>query len=161
MVVPFSGGSKTLGGSGGASNPKVPLFRHICGSLEGTRHWPISSASVQRCSLGYPRHLGLDFEYVTDWPFRRLLSVDFLRFLDVSKSWRNSGALDIQNFDPKFCMKVPIYLTQFNKNKKNSMLTILRAMAVRVSGHWGGQNISHPFAAWRVDNFHAMSFGNC
>ena len=38
------GGGDTLGGSGGALNPKVPLFRHICSSLEGTRHWPISSS---------------------------------------------------------------------------------------------------------------------
>ena len=63
----------------------------------------------------------------------------FFTFLDISKSWQNSGALDIWNFDPKICMKVPIYLTWFNKNWKNSTLIILQAMAIRVIGHCGAE----------------------
>ena len=150
MVVPFSGGCETLGGSGRASNPKVPLLGGFLTHLRQLRGYSALTDFIKHQSIGAPQGplhtLVWIFEYVTDWPFRRPLSVDFLRFLDVSKSWRNSGALDIRNFDPKICMRVPIYLTQFNKNKKNSTLTILRAMAVRVSGCWGGRNISHLFA---------------
>ena len=78
-----------------------------------------------------------------------------------SKSWRNSGALDIRNFEPKICMRVPIYLTRFNKNKKK--FHVDRSPSYGHSSKWplGGRNISGPFAAQRVDNFHAMSFGNC
>ena len=162
MVVPFLRRCDTLGCSGGALNPKVPLFRHICGSLEGTRHWPISSSiSPEVQSKGALDTLVCIFEYVTDWLFHGPLSVNFLRFLDVSKSCSNSGALDIQNFDPKICMKVPMYLTRFSENSKK--FHVHCSLSYGRSSKWplGGRNISRPFAAWRVDNFHAMSFGNC
>ena len=122
MVVPFLGWCETLGGSGRASNPKVPHLGGFSTHLRQFRGYSALTDFIKHQSIGAPQDplhtLVWIFEYVTDWPFRRLLSVDILRFLDVSKSWRNSGALDIWNFDPKICMRVPIYLTRFNKNKK-------------------------------------------
>ena len=151
MVVPFLGGCKTLGGSGRASNPKVLLLGGFSTHLQQLRGYSALTDFIKHQSIGAPQGplhtLVCIFEYVTDWPFRRPLSVDFLRFLDVSKSSRNSGALDIRNFDPKFCMKVPIYLTRFNKNKKK--FHIDRSPSYGRSSKWllGGRNISHPFAA--------------
>ena len=165
MVVPFSGGCETLGGSGGASNPKVPHLGGFSTHLRQLRGYLALTDFIKHQSIGAPQGplhtLVWIFEYVTDWSFRRPLSVDFLRFFDVSKSWQNSGALDIQNFDPKICMRVPIYLTRFNKNKKK--FHIDRSLSYGRSSKWPleGRNISHLFAAWRVNNFHAMSFGNC
>ena len=44
IVVPFlGGGSDTLGRSGTGFSCKWSIFWHICNSLEGTRHWLISS----------------------------------------------------------------------------------------------------------------------
>ena len=115
----FRGGCETLGGSGRASNPKVPLLGGFSTHLQQLRGYSALTDFIKHQSIGAPQGplhtLVWIFEYVTDWPFRRPLSVDFLRFLDVSKSWRNSGALDIRNFDPKICMRLPIYLTRFNK----------------------------------------------
>ena len=122
IVVPFLGGCETLGGSGGASNPKVPLLGGFSTHLQQLTGYSALTDFIKHQFIGVPQGplhtLVCIFEYVTDWPFRRPLSVDFLRFLDISKSWRNSGALDIRNFDPKICMRVPIYLTWFNKKKK-------------------------------------------
>ena len=120
MVVPFSGGCDTLGASGRASNPKVPLFCGFSAHLRQLRGYLALSDFIKHQSRGAVSG-ALDtlvwiFEYVTDWPFRGPLSVNFLRFLDVSKSCRNSGVLDIWNFDPKICMKVPMYLTRLSKN---------------------------------------------
>ena len=165
MVVPFSGGCETLGGSGGASNLKVPLLGGFSTHLRQLRGYSALTDFIKHQSIGAPQGplhtLVWIFEYVTNWLFRRSLSVDFLRFLDISKSCRNSRVLDIRNFDPKFCMKVPIYLTRFNKNSKK--FHVDSSLSYGRSSKWllGGQNISRPFAAQRVDNFHAMSFGNC
>ena len=115
MVVPFLGGCETLRGSGGALNPKVPFFGGFSTHLRQLRGYSALTDFIKHQSIGAPQGplhtLVCIFEYVTDWPFRRPLSVNFLRFLDISKKWRNSGALDMRNFDPKMCMKVPMYLT--------------------------------------------------
>ena len=151
MVVPFSGGCKTLGSSGRALNLKVPLLGGFLTHLRQLRGYSALTDFIKHQSIGGPQGplhtLICIFEYVTDWPFRRLLSVNFLRFLDVSKSWQNSGALDIRNFYPKFCMKVPMYLTRFNKNKKK--FHVDHSSSYGHSSKWslGGRNISHPFAA--------------
>ena len=73
--------------------------------------------------------------------------MNFLRFLDVSKSCSKSGALDIRNFDPKICMRVPIYLTRFNRHSRK--FHVDRSLSYGRSSKWplGGRNISHPFAA--------------
>ena len=118
MVVPFSGGRETLGGSGRASNPKVSLLGGFSTHLRQLRGYSPLTDFIKHQSVGAPQGplhtLVYIFEYVTNWPFCRPLSVNFLRFLDVLKSCSKSGALDIQNFDPKICMRVPIYLTWFN-----------------------------------------------
>ena len=115
MVVPFSGGCETLGGSGEALNPKVPLLGGFLTHLRQLRGYSALSDFIKHQSIGAPKGplhtLVCIFQYVTDWPFRRPLSVNFLRFLDISKKCRNSGALDMRNFHPKICMKVPMYLT--------------------------------------------------
>ena len=159
------GGCETLGGSGGSSNPKVLHFSRFSTHLRQLRGYSALTDFIKHQSIGAPQGplhtLVWIFEYVTDWLFRRPLSVDFLRFLDVSKSWRNSGALDIRNFDPKICMRVPIYLTRFNKNKKKFHVDRSPSYGRSSKRLLGGRNIGRPFAARRVDNFHAMSFGNC
>ena len=115
MVVPFLGGCKTLGGSGRALNLKVLLLGGFSTHLRQLRGYSALTDFIKHQSIGAPQGplptLVCIFEYVTDWSFRRPLSVNFLRFLDISKKSRNSGALDIRNFDPKICMKVPMYLT--------------------------------------------------
>ena len=103
------GGCETLGGSGRALNPKVLLLGGFLTHLRQLRRYSALTDFIKHQSRGAPQG-SLDtlvciFEYVTDWPFCRPLSVDFLRFLDVLKSWRNSGALDIWNFDPKILHK--------------------------------------------------------
>ena len=43
----FQGGARHLGALAGLRIERfhfLVVFRHICGSLEGTRHWPISSS---------------------------------------------------------------------------------------------------------------------
>ena len=57
-------------------------------------------------------------------------------FFDISKKYTNSRAIGIRNFDPKFGMKVSIYLTQNKKNSEFFSLVSLRATAVRVIGHF-------------------------
>ena len=109
------GGCETLGGSGRASNLKVPLLSGFLTHLRQLRGYSALTDFIKHQSIGAPQgplHTFVCiFEYVTDWLFRRPLSVDFLRFLDILKKSRNSGALDIRNFDLKICMKVPMYLT--------------------------------------------------
>ena len=104
-----------MGALAGASNPKVPFFGGFSTHLRQLRGYSALTDFIKYQSIGAPQGplhtLVWIFEYVTDWPFRRPLSVNFLRFLDISKKSRNSGALDIQNFDPKISMKVPMYLT--------------------------------------------------
>ena len=39
----FCGGARHLGALAGLQIRFLVVFRHICGSLEGTQHWPISS----------------------------------------------------------------------------------------------------------------------
>ena len=90
MVVPFSGGSETLGGSGGPLNPELPLLGGFSTHLRQLRGYSALTDFIRHQSIGAPQGplhtLVCIFEYVTDWPFCRPLSVDFLRFLDVSKS---------------------------------------------------------------------------
>ena len=47
--------------------------------------------------------------------------------------------MGIWNFDPQIGMKVSIYLTQNKKNSEFFSLVGLRAMAVRVIGHFGAE----------------------
>ena len=151
MVVPFSGGCETLGGSGGASNPKVPLLGGFLTHLRQLRGYSALTDFIKHQSIGAPQGplhtLVWIFEYVTDWSFCRPLSVNFLRFLDITKSCPNSGVLDIWNFDPKICMKVPIYLTRFNGNSKKFHVDRSPSYGRSSKRLLGGRNISHPFAA--------------
>ena len=165
MLVPFLGGCETLGGFGRASNPKVLLLGGFSTHLRKLRGYSALTNFINHQSIGAPQGplhtLVCIFEYVTDWPFRRPLSVNFLRFLDISKKSRNSGALDIRNFDPKICMRVPIYLTRFSGHSKQFHVERSPSYGRSSKRPLGGGNIGCPFAARRVDNFHAMSFGNC
>ena len=151
MVVPFLGGCKTLGGSGRALNLKVPLLGGFLTHLRQLRGYSALTDFIKHQSIGAPQGplhtLVWIFEYVTDWLFCRLLSVNFLRFLDISKSWQNSGALDIRNFDPKICMRLPIYLTQFNKKKKKFHIDGSASYGHSSKWPFGGGNISHLFVA--------------
>ena len=51
----------------------------------------------------------------------------------------NFYVMGIRNFDPQIGMKVSIYLTQNKKNSEFFSLVGLRAMAVRVIGHFGAK----------------------
>ena len=81
MVVPFSGRCETLGGSGGASNPKVLHLGGFSAHLQQLRGYSALTDFIKHQSIGAPQGplhtLVWIFEYVTDWPFRRPLSVDF------------------------------------------------------------------------------------
>ena len=151
IVVPFSGGCETLGGSGRASNPKVPLLGGFLTHLWQLRGYSALTDFIKHQSIGVPQGplhtLVCIFEYVTDWPFRRPLSVNFLTFLDISKSCSKSGVLDIRNFEPKICMRVPIYLTQFNGHSRKFHVDRSLSYGRSSKRPLGGQNISHPFAA--------------
>ena len=151
MLVPFLGGCETLGGFGRASNPKVLLLGGFSTHLRKLRGYSALTNFINHQSIGAPQGplhtLVCIFEYVTDWPFRRPLSVNFLRFLDVSKSCSEPGALGIRNFDPKICMRVPIYLTWFNKNKKKFHVDRSPSYGRSSKRPLGGRNISCLFAA--------------
>ena len=53
----------------------------------------------------------------------------------------------------KFAWRCQCIWLGLAKIQKNSTLTVLWAIAIWVSGHWGGWNISHLFVVWRVNNF--------
>ena len=95
MVVPILGGCDTLGASGRALNTKVPVFFFLT-HLRQLRGY---SALTDLVKNTLDTLLWI-FEYITDWPFPGTVSTDFLRIFDISKSQRNSRAMDIQNFDP-------------------------------------------------------------
>ena len=85
-----------------------------------------------RCSLGCSRYPSLDWRLAVFWAIR----CRFLTFFDISKSSQIFRAMGIWNFDPKFGMKVSIYLTWNKKKSEFFSLVGLQAMAVRVIGHF-------------------------
>ena len=90
MVVPFLGGCETLEDSGRALNAKVPFFGGFSTHLRQLRGYSAFTDFIKDQSRGAVWG-ALDtlvwiFEYATDWPFHGPLSVNFLRFLDISKS---------------------------------------------------------------------------
>ena len=52
MVVPFLGGCETLGGSGGASNPKVPFFGGFSTHLRQLRGYSALTDFIKHQSRG-------------------------------------------------------------------------------------------------------------
>ena len=56
-------------------------------------------------------------------------------------------------FDPKICMKVPIYLTRFNGNSKKFHVDCSPSYGHLSNWSLWGRNISCLFVAWRVNQF--------
>ena len=54
MVIPFSEGCKTLGGSGGALNPKVPLLGGFSTHLRQLRGHSALTDFIKHQSIGAP-----------------------------------------------------------------------------------------------------------
>ena len=55
MVVPFSGGCETLGGSGRALNPKVPLLGGFSAHLRQLRGYSALTDLIKHQSIGAPQ----------------------------------------------------------------------------------------------------------
>ena len=104
MMVPFLGGCDTLKGVLWAIEKNETEKLDFLAHLRRLKGYSAFTDFIKNQSIGVSYGV-LDilvwiFEYVTDWPFAGLLSVNFWHFFDISKKYTNSRALDIWNFDP-------------------------------------------------------------
>ena len=94
------GGMWHTWGSGRALKMKVSFFDTFATPKRVLGIDWFDQESVHSCVLGYSTYPGLDFwirhQLAISWAFK----CQFLRIFDISKSKRNSRAMDIWNFDP-------------------------------------------------------------
>ena len=133
------GGATHLRGCGTPSNEKVGCFRTFAMAWRVLWiHW-FYQGSVHRCVLEYSAYLGLDF-----WISHRLATCwadkcRFLRFFDTLKKCWLFKVVGFWNFDPRFGMKVSIYVTQNNKKSEFFSLVGLWAMTIWVISPFGAK----------------------